>query len=104
MQLLRLKPSHNCSKIKVNAYDTTTFDPYEHFRVFKKLYLENDDKIKLILVGSVSIILLQVIIHVGVNIKLFPTTGMTLPFISYGGSSIISTSILSGIILNSGLQ
>jgi cell division protein FtsW len=39
-------------------------------------------------------------IHIGVNIRLFPTTGMTLPFISYGGSSIISISILSGIILN----
>ena len=39
-------------------------------------------------------------IHIGVNIRLFPTTGMTLPFISYGGSSIISVSILSGIILN----
>ena len=43
---------------------------------------------------------MQVMIHIGVNIRLFPTTGMTLPFISYGGSSIISISILSGIILN----
>ena len=50
--------------------------------------------------GSISIILLQALIHIGVNIRLFPTTGMTLPYISYGGSSIISTSILSGIILN----
>jgi cell division protein FtsW len=70
------------------------------YSVFKKVYSEKKEKIKLILVGCVSLILMQVMIHIGVNIRLFPTTGMTLPFISYGGSSIISISILSGIILN----
>ena len=70
------------------------------YQVFKKLYSEDNNQSKLILVGSMSIILLQALIHIGVNIRLFPTTGMTLPFISYGGSSIVSTSILSGIILN----
>ena len=70
------------------------------YQIFKELYFENDNQIKLILVGSISIILLQALIHIGVNIRLFPTTGMTLPYISYGGSSIISTSILSGIIIN----
>jgi cell division protein FtsW len=70
------------------------------YQVFKKLYSENNNQIKLILVGLVSIILLQALIHIGVNIRLLPTTGMTLPYISYGGSSIVSISILSGIILN----
>ena len=70
------------------------------YSVFKKVYLENEERIKLILVGCTSLILVQAIIHIGVNIRLFPTTGMTLPFISYGGSSIISISILSGVILN----
>ncbi len=70
------------------------------FSVLKKVSKENDNKIKLILVGSISLILLQAMIHIGVNIRLFPTTGMTLPFLSYGGSSIISISILSGVILN----
>ena len=70
------------------------------YSVFKKVYSYNDDKTKLILVGCTSLILIQAMIHIGVNIRLFPTTGMTLPFISYGGSSIISISILSGIILN----
>ena len=70
------------------------------YSVFKKVYYEREEKIKLILVGCVSLILMQAMIHIGVNIRLFPTTGMTLPFISYGGSSIISISILSGIILN----
>ncbi len=70
------------------------------YSVFKKVYLEREERIKLILVGCASLILVQAMIHIGVNIRLFPTTGMTLPFISYGGSSIISISILSGIILN----
>ena len=70
------------------------------FSVLKKVYKENDKKIKLILTGSISLILMQAMIHIGVNIRLFPTTGMTLPFLSYGGSSIISISIMSGIILN----
>jgi cell division protein FtsW len=70
------------------------------FSILKKVNKETDNKIKLILVGSASLILLQAMIHIGVNIRLFPTTGMTLPYLSYGGSSILSVSILSGIILN----
>jgi cell division protein FtsW len=70
------------------------------FSILKKVSKETDNRVKLILVGSVSLILLQAMIHIGVNIRLFPTTGMTLPFLSYGGSSIIGVSILSGIILN----
>ena len=68
--------------------------------IFKKIYLEENERIKLILVGSITLIVSQALIHVGVNIRMFPTTGMTLPFLSYGGSSIIGVSILSGIILN----
>ena len=70
------------------------------YMVFKKINYEKSDKIKLVLIGCISLILMQATIHVGVNIRLLPTTGMTLPFLSYGGSSIISISILSGIILN----
>ena len=70
------------------------------YLIFKKVNLENEEKTKLILVGCTSLILMQAMIHIGVNIRLLPTTGMTLPFISYGGSSIISISIISGIILN----
>ena len=70
------------------------------FSVFKKVYLEESEKIKLVLVGSITLIVAQALIHVGVNIRLFPTTGMTLPYLSYGGSSIIGVSIISGIILN----
>ena len=70
------------------------------YSVFKKIYLEENEKIKLALVGSVTLIVAQALIHIGVNIRVFPTTGMTLPYLSYGGSSILGVSILSGIILN----
>ena len=70
------------------------------YSVFKKIYSEKNEKIKLVLAGSITLIITQALIHLGVNIRLFPTTGMTLPYLSYGGSSIIGVSILSGIILN----
>ena len=70
------------------------------YMVFKKINFEKNEKVKLVLIGSISLILMQATIHIGVNIRLFPTTGMTLPFLSYGGSSIVGISIFSGIILN----
>ena len=70
------------------------------FRVFKKIPSEKNDVNKLVLIGSILLIIFQVLIHIGVNIRLLPTTGMTLPFLSYGGSSMLSSSILAGLILN----
>ncbi len=70
------------------------------FKVFKKLPYEKNNCNKIVLIGSVLLIIFQVLIHIGVNIRLLPTTGMTLPFLSYGGSSILSSSILAGLILN----
>ena len=70
------------------------------FKIMKKIDQETNQNHKLILLGCLVLILFQTFIHIGVNIKILPTTGMTLPFLSYGGSSIISTSIISGIILN----
>ena len=68
--------------------------------MFKKIPLEKKNSNKLVLIGSILLIIFQVLIHIGVNIRLLPTTGMTLPFLSYGGSSILSSSILAGLILN----
>ena len=70
------------------------------FKVMQKIDQEKNVKIKLILLGCITLLILQTFIHVGVNIGLLPTTGMTLPFLSYGGSSIISTALISGLILN----
>ncbi len=73
---------------------------YFAYNIFKKIKELRDDVFKMILTGLISLLLMQVFVHVGVNIRILPTTGMTLPYLSYGGSSIISISIVSGIILN----
>ena len=70
------------------------------YKVLNKVFLEQDEFIKLTLVGLASLLIIQTFIHIGVNTRLLPTTGMTLPFLSYGGSSLIGTSIIGGIILN----
>ena len=70
------------------------------YRVFSKVFLEQDEFIKLALLGLASLLIIQTFIHIGVNTRLLPTTGMTLPFLSYGGSSLIGSSIIAGIILN----
>ena len=69
-------------------------------KVLNKVFLEKDEFIKLALSGLVSLLIIQVFIHIGVNIRLLPTTGMTLPFVSYGGSSLIGSAFIAGIILN----
>lgn len=54
---------------------------------------------KYTLVTLSTLILLQIFINVGVTINLIPSTGMTFPFLSYGGSSILTSSFIMGIIL-----
>ena len=70
------------------------------YKVLNKIFLEKDEFLKLSLLGLVSLLIIQTFIHIGVNIRLLPTTGMTFPFLSYGGSSLIGSSIIAGIILN----
>tara|TARA_Y100000590_G_scaffold393322_1_gene471510 strand:+ start:9424 stop:10560 length:1137 start_codon:yes stop_codon:yes gene_type:complete len=70
------------------------------YKVLNKVFSEENEFIKLSLVGLTSLLIIQTFIHIGVNTRLLPTTGMTLPFLSYGGSSLIGSSIIAGIILN----
>lgn len=54
----------------------------------------------LIAAGITSMIVFQAVINISVVTKLIPTTGITLPFISYGGSSLIVNMLCCGILLN----
>jgi rod shape determining protein RodA len=48
--------------------------------------------------GIVAMLTLQVIVNIGMNLGLMPVTGVTLPLMSYGGSSVIGTFLALGIL------
>lgn len=66
-----------------------------------KLAVESPNNInKYVISGIIGMLIYQQLQNIGMTIGLMPITGITLPFISYGGSSLISYMIIAGIILN----
>lgn len=63
----------------------------------KKNILDTD---KYIIAGIVGMLLFQQIQNIGMTVGLLPITGITLPFVSYGGSSLLSYMLIVGILLN----
>ena len=55
---------------------------------------------KFVLAGIIGMLVFQQVQNIGMTVGLLPITGITLPFISYGGSSLLSYLILVGIVLN----
>jgi len=69
------------------------------FRGLGRLLAENNLFVMLAGTGIVTQFGLQAVINMGVNLRLMPTKGMTLPFISYGGSSLIALALGMGMLL-----
>ena len=69
-------------------------------RTLSRLLLERNPFQLLVGLGLLTIIQAQTLINLGVAARLLPTKGMTLPFISYGGSSMVAMGILMGLLLN----
>ena len=65
-----------------------------------KVGINSEKQYKYIISGIIAMLIFQQIQNIGMNIGLLPITGITLPFVSYGGSSLISYMIIFGIILN----
>lgn len=68
-------------------------------RGYNRLMDSSDMFVVLAVGGLLTVLGLQATVHMGSSLHLLPTKGMTLPFISYGGSSLLSTGMTAGMIL-----
>lgn len=70
------------------------------WRGFRTAILAPDLFTSLVATGITSMLMIQSVINIGVVSGVFPVTGITLPFLSYGGSSLTLTLVAVGILLN----
>jgi len=69
-------------------------------RTLRAAYLARDDFGRLIVCGVMALLFFQSFINIGMNLGLLPTTGIPLPFMSYGGSSLVSLWAAQGLVQN----
>ena len=68
-------------------------------RSFVRVMSEENLFVQLAGSGLIAIFGYQALINMGVNLNLLPSKGMTLPFVSYGGSSLLATALTIGMVL-----
>lgn len=68
-------------------------------RALYRAFRRNGDFERMAIAGLATLIGIQAFINMGVNLQLLPAKGMTLPFISYGGSAMLSSAITMGFLL-----
>jgi len=59
---------------------------------------------RIVIVGLTAMTATQMLVNIGMTIGLLPITGLTLPFISYGGSSMLAGVLMVGLIVNVGIR
>ncbi|WP_312354169.1 rod shape-determining protein RodA [Aminipila sp.] len=74
------------------------------YRIAKIAYNAKESYGSLIAVGFIGMFGFQIFENIAMTMGLMPVTGITLPFISYGGSSVLSNMIALGLILNVGIR
>ena len=68
-------------------------------KAVQRLWLERDSFVILAVAGLLTQFAMQALINMGVSVQMFPAKGMTLPFLSYGGSSALSMALCMGMVL-----
>lgn len=70
------------------------------YKIIQFAYIVKDRFTSIILIGIASILLTQVFVNAAMTVGLIPVKGLPLPFISYGGSFLVSSFMMIGIVLN----
>ncbi len=112
LKLLRLPDAYNdfifaiiCEEFGFwGALLVLLFFAFIVYRIFLIALKTEDVFGSMIAAGTAILIAMQVVINVGVVTNLLPTTGITLPFISKGGTSLVIMMFLVGVVLNISLQ
>lgn len=73
---------------------------YLDINIIKLTKRKISDTDKFIIAGILGMLIFQQIQNIGMTVGLLPITGITLPFVSYGGSSLLSYMLIVGILLN----
>ena len=69
-------------------------------RIWRTAQIAHDRLGMLICIGALSMLVFQIFQNVGMTMGIMPITGITLPFMSYGGSSVIASWLAVGLVLN----
>src|SRR3989344_1248741 len=67
-------------------------------RIYQVSQISSDPAASLYCLATVALLGFQICVNIGMNLGLTPVTGITLPFLSYGGSSLLSVSVMLGLI------
>ncbi len=74
------------------------------FRVIRTAYIAKDTFGALICIGVATMLTFQILVNIGMTIGIMPVTGLPLPLMSYGGSSLLMNMIAIGLVLNIGMR
>ena len=84
----------------LGVFPLLTFFLIIFIRLLTRVPALKDDFAIYFVLGALGLIFIQMFINIGMNIGIFPVVGISLPFVSYGGSAIISNFILLGLLQN----
>lgn len=74
------------------------------YRVYSVFIVVDDEFTRLMIAGFFFLLMTHIFFNIGMNVGILPVVGITLPFLSYGGSSLVTNFIMLGILSSAGFE